>query len=431
MDASPLVKILLVFGGVLLLTRFKLHLGIALLLGGLSLQLWTGRTLPHVLASLGDALATAELWLLLVITALIFEYGRHMAEERNAQAIMGAARAWGGRHGRTLGLMAIPAAIGLVPMPGGALFSAPLVDQTAPESHWSPTWKATVNYWFRHTWEYWWPLFPVVIVSVSIFDIGIGPFILIQMPLSLAVLVSGYWVLIRPHLAELAQPPAQSATEPNRIWRVALPLSIVVICTLIGPRVIGWIHPAPGQQTRTLLAMIIGLFIGLIPLLRDSGAGATRAFLTRLTEPKALSLLATIAGVILFKNLLDASELLPLAGEQLLRSGIPPVLIIIVLPLVAGLVTGIAIGFAGIAFPLLAGLVSGTEGSPGIAATLVLGFACGYAGMMWSPIHLCFVLTRGYFGAPIAPVLRGVIRCSILPLLVAGLMYFLLAYTGW
>lgn len=421
MDA--LLKILIVFAVMLGLMRLKVPMGLALLAGGIALCLWAGRGWATTLADVFTAFQAAELWLLLLVTILIFELGRYMAEERNANVIMGWARSWGGRHGRAASLMAIPSVIGLVPMPGGALFSAPLVDQAAPGKEWDPTWKSAVNYWFRHTWEYWWPLFPVVIVTLSIFDLEIWRFILLQLPLSLASLLIGYWLLIRPHLAHLALTESLPPAPLRSTWRVASPLVVVILCTLLLPDALGWVFPATTLQTRKLLALITGLLIGLMPIILPGGRAAWVLFAKRLRDPKALDLLGTIAGVILFKNLMEQSGLIPVAGEQLIGNGIPVVWIVALLPFVAGFVTGIAIGFAGIAFPLLAGLAgsTGIETSP--TTLLFLGFACGYAGMMLSPVHLCFILSRGYFGAPLNKMYRYILPCTAATLLVAGVIY--------
>lgn len=35
------------------------------------------------------------------------------------------------------------------------------------------------------------------------------------------------------------------------------------------------------------------------------------------------------------------------------------------------------------------------------AAVTALAYACGYAGMMLSPMHICYVVTCEYFGIPL------------------------------
>ncbi len=431
MDIAPLYKILLVFFAMLVLIRLKCPMGLAMVVGGLVLARWAGRSWGVAWSDLQVSLLDPELWLLVIIMALIFEYGRYLSEDRNAQLILRLASAWGGRHSRAVSLMALPAVIGLIPMPGGALFSAPLVGQLTRDPSLSPAWKSAVNYWFRHIWEYWWPVYPVVIVTLSIFPLPLGLFIVLQVPLSLAAVLSGYFFLVRPQinrlsLAEPIDEPVANAKGARVFW----PLWLVIAATLLLPPVLGGVMDV-SLSVRRLLAMSLGLGVGLFGILRDSGPHAGRKFLRQLRDPKAFSLIGTVAGVMVFKTMLERSSLLPAAGEQLIASGIPLIWVVALLPFIAGLVTGIAIGFAGIAFPLLAGLAASTATGLAPISTMVLGFACGYAGMMCSPIHLCLVLTRGYFGSSLAALYRYIVPCVLLPVATAVVMYWGLTRFGW
>ena len=197
MEISAVAKILVVFFGVLAVSRFRVPLGVGLIGGGLALDLWSERSLPTLSADMWQALIRPELWLLAITITLIMEIGHFMASEENGRAIVSLARRYGGRHGQAVSLVLIPAAIGLVPMPGGALFSAPLVGRTADNSSNSAEWKAAVNYWFRHILEYWWPLYPVVIVTLSIFTLQTWKFMLLQVPFTFVSLGAGYFFLLR------------------------------------------------------------------------------------------------------------------------------------------------------------------------------------------------------------------------------------------
>jgi hypothetical protein len=53
----------------------------------------------------------------------------------------------------------VPALIGLLPMLGGAMFSAPLVEGIGTSLKLRPEQKTYINYWFRHIWEYVFPLY--------------------------------------------------------------------------------------------------------------------------------------------------------------------------------------------------------------------------------------------------------------------------------
>jgi hypothetical protein len=83
--------------------------------------------------------------------------------------------------------------------------------------------------------------------------------------------------------------------------------------------------------------------------------------------------------------------------------GIPVVLILFLLPFLVGLTTGVTIAYVGITFPLLLPLIGGAHPDLGM---LAFAFAAGFAGVMFSPVHLCLVLTKDYFRSALTPIYR-------------------------
>ncbi len=57
--------------------------------------------------------------------------------------------------------------------------------------------KTRTNYWFRHVWEYWWPLYPGVILTFDLTGLQIWQLILVQAPVSLLAITGGYLFLLR------------------------------------------------------------------------------------------------------------------------------------------------------------------------------------------------------------------------------------------
>jgi hypothetical protein len=49
---------------------------------------------------------------------------------------------------------------------------------------------------------------------------------------------------------------------------------------------------------------------------------------------------------------------------------------------------------------------------------IVLAYAAGFLGVLFSPVHLCLVLTKDYFGADLGLVYRLLSRPALLVLLV-------------
>jgi len=416
MDFSAVAKILIVFFGVLALNRLRIPLGLGLIGGGLLLDLWAGKSIQVLPADLWLALVRPELWLLAITITLIMEIGHFMASDENGRVIISLARRIGGRHGKAVSLILIPAAIGMVPMPGGALFSAPLVGLTAEDSGNSAEWKAAVNYWFRHILEYWWPLYPVVIVTLSIFTLQTWKYMILQIPFTLVSLCAGYFFLLKSHKLSFTADEPEGKNLPG-IGRILLPIGIIVFATLVFPGLFQKVLPELKPASWKLLSMLSGLAVSLFIIWLDR-LNHSRKMFSDVLSMKTLNVFITLAGVMIFESLLNSSGLIPLAGRELSIGRVPISLIIAFLPFLAGLVTGIAIGFAGAAFPIVVGFISAGEISIQPMAALVLAFSMGYAGMMLSPVHLCFLLTVDYFSASFIKVYRYIIPC------VASIMAF-------
>jgi integral membrane protein (TIGR00529 family) len=354
------------------------------------------------------------------------EIGHFMASDENGRAIVSFARRFGGKHGKAASLILIPAAIGLVPMPGGALFSAPLVGRSAQNSSSSSEWKAAVNYWFRHILEYWWPLYPVVIVTLSIFTLQTWKFMLLQIPFTFVSLTAGYFFLLRHRSLSFNSDDPVEQDIPS-IVQVLLPIAVIVLATLLLPQFFSTLVPGLNPASWKLLSMLTGLVISLVIIWRGRD-NHTRKMFSDIATLKTVNVFVTLAGVMIFESLLNSSGLIPLAGRELSIARVPVELIIAFLPFLAGLVTGIAIGFAGAAFPIVVGFISAGDISMQPMAALALAFSMGYAGMMLSPVHLCFLLTVDYFSASFLKVYRYILPC-VLTIMGFGIILHLILQT--
>ncbi|MCX7591179.1 MAG: DUF401 family protein [Kiritimatiellae bacterium] len=430
MEVPAVIKIVVVFVSVLIVTRCKVPLGVSLALGGVALNLWAGIGPRETVINFLRALKHAELWLMLGVTALIIELARYLTQPRNASEIVTATRRWGGRHGRAASLIALPAMIGLIPMAAGALFSAPFVEHAGAKLNGASAWKTAVNYWFRHVWEYWWPLYPGVIVAMSVFQMDAPQFILTQFFYTPVALAAGYFFLIRPHVAVLAEEVAVDRGNSRRAFFLMSPLAIVVVSLFVLTPLLRRLIPGGAEEHYKLLSLLLGLVAGLAVAFGDDlRHGEFRMFST-LWQAKSLDVLASLTGVLLFKFMLGKSGLLPAAGRELMASGIPPALAVAALPFLAGTVTGIAIGFTGASFPLVFGLMAAEGSGLTPRATLVLAYGFGHAGMMLSPVHLCLLVSRDYFRSSLPAVYREIAPCVMIALGYSIAGYVILSMFG-
>ena len=114
-------------------------------------------------------------WLIMVMSRIMKDTG-HM--DRVVESFTHLSK-----DSRTVGSV-MTALIGLLPMPGGALFSAPLVESSLTRYSVSGEQKTLLNYWFRHIWEYWWPLYPGVVLAVAMLNVETWRFMALMAPMS-------------------------------------------------------------------------------------------------------------------------------------------------------------------------------------------------------------------------------------------------------
>jgi uncharacterized protein len=137
------------------------------------------------------------------------------------------------------------------------------------------------------------------------------------------------------------------------------------------------------------------------------------------------SMIALIVAVMMFQGVLEKVEAAPRIAAELRAAEVPPELAVVILPFIAGMVTGLAFGFVGVSFPIVLGLVQ-AMGVTNIAPQVALAYASGHLGQMLSPIHLCYVVSNRYFKTTFGPVYRHILAPAALAAALTAAYYLLL-----
>ena len=152
----PFIKVLSAFVLMLVGIRFKAGIGLSILMGAFAMGLLFGMG-PISFAETGVLALGQEKFLFLAgIVGLILILSDAMERSGQSRRLMGTLSGY--LTSPRLRLVFFPALIGLLPMPGGAVFSAPMVKTVSEEMRIKNSDRAVVNYWFRHVWELSWPL---------------------------------------------------------------------------------------------------------------------------------------------------------------------------------------------------------------------------------------------------------------------------------
>uniref|UniRef100_A0A7C4EXQ2 DUF401 family protein n=1 Tax=Desulfomonile tiedjei TaxID=2358 RepID=A0A7C4EXQ2_9BACT len=389
-----LIKILATFGVILFLGKF-FPLYIGLIVGGAVIGLWMGMDFWNLCSLMWDfSRSSQSLWLALTL-ALILMLSDLLGKSGRLQRIVAAFGEIS--PGPKFTLVALPALIGLLPMPGGAVFSAPMVGAMLTENPAPLELKAAINYWFRHIVEFWWPLYPGIVLAVSLFGVQSWKLTLSQSPLTLGAVAGGVAFILRGLPIAAAPHDKMSRGSVGRFVREILPIIIVIggMFVFHGLRMLvgAWWNVEKIWPDALNFVLALGCAISTIVVTNRVSAGkVASAFFNQ----HVLYMFLIIVGIMSFKGILTESKVIEALKDELADYNIPSLAIVAILPFVAGMVTGIAMGFVGAAFPLVVSLVP-HGASPYPYCLLAYGF--GFVGMMLSPVHLCMLVNNEYFHA--------------------------------
>ena len=326
-------------------------------------------------------------------------------------------------------MASLPAAIGVLPMPGGAIFSAPLVDECDECGRVPADLKTRINYWFRHIWEYWWPLYPGVLLAVEITGVDLWKFIALQLPMTFAAVAIGWFFLVRRlNLDDGAGKktlPADSAPRSGGLLKLLCAFSPILVVIAVYALVMIFLPSL--AEINKYIPIALGIFSAMLFVQSryPAKAGEWRRIILSMRVLKLVLLVEAVRvyGAFIESRLPDGVLLVERMRMEMAEYAIPAILIAMLIPFVSGVSTGLAIGFFGASFPIVMSLVGEGAGFAEAAPTIALAYACGYAGMLLSPVHICLLVTNEHFKTDLARSLAK------LALPVGVLVLFALAYS--
>ena len=149
---NALLYTLGVFTLILILARLKLPLALSIAAGAFIIGFLFGLDAGQVVLTALTGAVQPQTIGLVIVTMLILSLSAIMQAAGQFAEIVALAKLLVRRP--AVAMAALPALIGLLPMPGGALFSAPMVETAAADSKVSGSVLSAINYWFRHIWEH-------------------------------------------------------------------------------------------------------------------------------------------------------------------------------------------------------------------------------------------------------------------------------------
>jgi len=299
----------------------------------------------------------------------------------------------------------IPALLGMIPMPAGAMFSAPMVKAIGEKANLTPEEITFVNYWFRHVWEFVLPILPGMILFAGILDVPFRNIFLVQFPLTvIAIIVGLAW-----EYKYLSKNDVSSFNKKNLFFNIKkLFLSIWSILAVIILVII--------VKIDVLFSLIFVIFILFMTNYKKLGLHAIHKIIRNDID---LNVIILIASIMIFQRMLQVSGAAEIIPKTFMELGVHPFIILFFIPFFLAMITGLTPAAIGLGIPILLPIIMPGEINYYYA---MFAYSAVFTGAMLSPMHLCLVVTRNYFKSD----LNKIYKMLIFPLSAIVLSAFIL-----
>jgi integral membrane protein (TIGR00529 family) len=301
-------------------------------------------------------------------------------------------------------LMFIPALIGFLSVPGGAIISAPFVDKLGEEADLTKSNRAIINLVYRHIAMHIMPYSPGFLLVASLApQISVYKMIGLNLTFVIPYVISGYYLYVRQVKNEPGPPLTDVLPNLLNLLKYTAPVYVSVLLNLI---------------------FCIPFYIGMLAnLLIVYLINPNKSFFSDAVRAININVLYSLIGVYLIQGIVGQMESLTSFFTYIFSNPGTILLGIIGSSFFLGLTTGFQATSLGVVLPLLVSL-------PISANRLLLyghmTFAWGFVGYFFSPLHLCQLFTCEYLKVPIQDLYKDYYKFFISLVAILLSTYFVL-----
>ena len=394
---TEIIKLLAVIAVIIFLIRIKWKLEYIMLLASLLIGVLFGLSPVQIGKNFVLALVDPATLKLIGIIVLVYILSGVLRKVESLKDLVDSLQ--GLVKDYRLVLAFIPALLGLIPMPAGAIFSAPMVKDVGGRVGLTPEEELFVNYWFRHIWEFVWPLFPGIILFAGLLKVEIQEVIVVQFPLTIITVIVGF-IWEYKNLRKDTTPINKKDILFNlkKLFFGVWPILLIIVLVL-------------GTKTDLLLSLLIVILSLIFINIKKLSLKILKEIVKNDID---LSVVILIASIMIFKRILQVSGGIEIIPEVFAKLGIHPFIVLFSIPFFIAIMTGVGTAALGIGLPVLLPII--IQGEPNLYYAM-LAFTGSFAGVMISPMHLCLVVTKNYFKADMAKIYKML----TLPLIIISL----------
>jgi len=299
----------------------------------------------------------------------------------------------------------LPAVIGLLPVAGGALMSAPMVDAEADKLGLDESKKTYINIWFRHAIL---PIYPVsqfLVLTAALTGTSIDTLIARQALVVAVMIIVGYFIGLRK-TRNIKNVDSETKLNPKaNLKGLAYSFSPIIITVIL----------AAALNVNIAIATLVGVITILI-ITKTKVTSFQKVLKNRAVWEVTLAAF----GALLLRNVTLASGVSEILGSALANTNLSEIIVLSVVPAVLGFLLGSPSGAVALSVPILAETVTF------IPKNASLLYISAYLGYLSAPTHLCLVFTAQYFKTAITKSYKYLIPSIIVSITAALITYLLI-----
>lgn len=393
------VGLVTAFAVIIFMVNKKQPLALSMILASSVVLVSSGRNLGFIAELFWSAsidIDTVDLALIVaIITSLSGLLNRHGFFDEMVRALRGMLRS------DSLTTMIVPGLIGAMPMVGGAIVSAPIVDNLGDRLDLPSARKSAANIIFRHSWYFVFPFMPTYILASRLAGIGIIDLMLIQWPMAIAMLAAGYYFILRRSPNHGFADNGESSPEFS-----SLAEAVKSFAYHASPLVVGLVlHLVFGVHLA--LSLLVGLVLAVVLVVlkqKPREDVSWSSLLPRLLTDVDYWIVAAMVAIMIFRASVDQTTTFDTLMSGMLEMGVPLYLVTAGLALLIGFVSASHSSTVAVVIPVIIPIAQAMDRN--VLVYVMLSYCFAFLAYLVSPLHLCLILTNRYFDVSLGKVSR-------------------------
>ena len=393
-EIISLIALVLSFSVIIALVANKKNFGVAMILGAIILGLLSNP--EKLLQTFYETITDWRVDTLVIIVILIKIFAVVLEETGQISLVIENLKRVIPERGM---LAIIPFIFGLLPVPGGALLSAPMVDSEGRRLGVSNEGKTFLNLWFRHIGFLIFPLATALVVMSQISGININRLIVMQTPIFVvSVIVGSFYVIKLSKKREKEEIVKKKGVILETLINFT-PLLVTIVLTMTLSLFIN-------LNISFLISLPSGIILSLIIY-----KGGNKVQFVKKGFSASIGL--AVFGIMLYKNVANVSGVAEIVAKYLQHTSMPAMVIIPVLSFSIGVLTAHNMAAIALAYPMLYPIIGND------IRLVSLLYISSFMGYLISPLHLCVVVSYEYFKPKFVELYKLMLPPALLMVVIA------------